>query len=120
MTDQTQAQETAERYPNRYKPGQSGNLKGRPSHAELRARQAAKARELAAPLGGLEALNSIERTLIERCAELLCKRPRRYDEIVRRDNLVSRILRDLVHRRYGPAGSTPPSLRERLAAGHSA
>jgi hypothetical protein len=55
--------------------------------------------------------------LIERATDLLCKRPRRYDECVRRDNLVSRILRDVL-RRHGPADSgNPKPLRDRLVVG---
>jgi hypothetical protein len=47
---------------------------------------------------------------------LLLRKPRRYDECVRRDNLVSRILRDLV-RRHGPvSGNSMSPLRERLVA----
>jgi hypothetical protein len=118
MTEQTQLQETAGRYPNRYRPGQSGNLAGRPSRAQQRALVLAKAHELAQELGGYERLSPIERTLIERAADLLCKRPRRYDECVRRDNLVSRILRDVLlrHRPADGRNSQKP-LRDRLVVG---
>jgi hypothetical protein len=53
MTEQTTGQETPGRYPNRYPKGVSGNPAGRLSIAEYRARVDAKARELAAELGGL-------------------------------------------------------------------
>ena len=57
-----------------------------------------KAHELAEELGGYESLGLIERTLIERAAELLLRRPRRPDEVVKISNLVSRILRDCLRR----------------------
>jgi hypothetical protein len=121
MNDQTQAQETAGRYPNRYRPGQSGNLAGRPSAAQRRARVLAEAHRLAQPLGrDFESLDSITQTLLLRCADLLLRKPRRYDECVRRDNLVSRILRDVL-RRHGPVwGNSTSPLRERLAVGPGA
>jgi hypothetical protein len=115
MTEQTQAQEPAGRYPNRYRPGQSGNLAGRPSRAQQRALVLAKAHELAEAVGGYSGLSSIERTLIDRAADLLCKRPRRYDECVRRDNLVSRILRD-IQNRHKPSGKVGSDLGSLLGA----
>jgi hypothetical protein len=114
MTDQTQAQEAVGRYPNRYPKGVSGNLAGRPSRAQQRALVLARAHELAAELGGYESLGPIERTLIERAADLLCRKPRRYDDCVRRDNLVSRILRDVL-RRHRPAAPHRSELRDYLA-----
>ena len=112
--DQTPSQEAGRRYPNRYKAGQSGNPSGRPSRAEKRALVMAKAHELAEELGGYESLGLIERTLIERAAELLLRRPRRPDEVVKISNLVSRILRDCLRRHQT---NKPPKdgLRQYLA-----
>jgi hypothetical protein len=98
MANQIDSQETQERYPNRYKPGQSGNPRGLPSQAERRARISATAHELAADIGGFENLGTIEQTLLMRAAELLHRRPREQIAIIRRDNLVSRILRDCLRR----------------------
>jgi hypothetical protein len=47
-------------------------------------------------------LNHIEQTLLERAAELLLRRPRRQEDVVKRDNLVSRILRDALRRHQIP------------------
>ena len=95
-----------------FQKGQSGNPAGRLSAAARRALVLARAHELAAELGGYESLSPIERTLIDRAADLLLRKPRRYDQCVRRDNLVNRILRDIL-RRHGPvskAGSDLGSL----------
>jgi hypothetical protein len=117
MTEQTQLQETAGRYSNRYRPGQSGNLAGRPSRAHQRARIAAKAAEFAEPFGGLARVNAVERTLLEKAAELALTKPRTHSERVRTGNLLNRILRD-VFKRCGPADSgNPKPLRDRLATG---
>jgi hypothetical protein len=75
----------------------------------------AKARELAEPIGGFENLNSIERTLIERAAELTLSKPRRHDERVRTANIVNRILRDVLRRR-GPVGKGGSDLGSLLGA----
>jgi hypothetical protein len=70
-----------------------------------------RAAELAEPLGGLENLNAIERTLIERAAELTLSKPRRHDQRLRTANIVNRILRDVL-RRHGPAPKSAPSLAD--------
>jgi hypothetical protein len=101
-------------------PGRSGNPRGRLSAAQRRALVLAKAHELAQPIGGFDQLNTIEQELILRAAELLQLKPRGYEQRVRRDNLVSRILRDAL-RQHESDGSNPTSpLRERLAAGQGA
>jgi len=82
-----------------FQPGVSGNPSGKPSQGEQRARLLAKAAELAAPLGGYDALNAIERTLIEEAAALQLSKPKRNDERLRRANVTSRIMRDLIKRR---------------------
>jgi hypothetical protein len=89
------------RVPHRFKPGNPG----RPTVAEKRARILARATEFALPLGGLERLDAIERTLIEQAAELSLRRPRRQDELVRTANIVNRILRDVL-RRHKPADAS--------------
>lgn len=115
IADQMPDQETAQRYPNRYRPGQSGNPAGRPSRTQRRALLLGRATELAEPLGGLENLNAIERTLIEHAAELTLSRPRRHDERVATANIVNRILRDVL-RRHAPVGNGGSDLGSLLGA----
>jgi hypothetical protein len=115
MTEQTRAIEC---YPNRYRPGESGNLAGRPSELQRRALVEAKAHELAQELGGFNSLTAIEKTLIERAAELSLGKPRRYDERVRTANIVNRILRDVL-RRHRPERKTL-ELRDYLAGAREA
>jgi len=79
-------------------PGRSGNPRGRLSAAQRHALVLAKAHELAQPIGGFGKLNSIEQELLMRAADLLQLKPRVYEQRVRRDNLVSRILRDALRR----------------------
>ena len=79
-------------------PGRSGNPRGRLSAAQRRALVLAKAHELARPIGGFDRLNAIEQELLMRAADLLQLKPRIYEQRVRRDNLVSRILRDALRR----------------------
>jgi hypothetical protein len=100
MERKTQVAEQVEsgRYRGRFMPGQSGNPRGGLSLAERRARISATAHELAVELGGFENLGAIEQTLIMKAAEHLHRRPRDPIAISRRDNLVSRILRDCLRR----------------------
>jgi hypothetical protein len=111
MPDQLQA---IERYPNRYRPGESGNPAGRPSEVQRRALVDAKAHELALELGGFDALTAIEKTLITRAAELNVGKPRRYDERIRVANITARIIRDILAR-HKPAKAKPAGLHEYLA-----
>ena len=100
---------------NGFKKGASGNVYGKASKAQQRAMLLARATELAEPLGGFENLNAIERTLIERAAELTLSKPRRHDQRLRTANIVNRILRDVL-RRHKPVGSNRVSpLRDYLA-----
>ena len=78
--------------------GRSGNPRGRLSTAERRRLVQAKAHALAQPIGGFDALNAIEQELIMRAADLLQLKPRVYEQRIRRDNLVSRLLRDALRR----------------------
>jgi hypothetical protein len=97
--------------------GRSGNPRGRLSFAARQALVLARARELAEELGGYDSLSPIEKTLIERAADLSLGKPRRYDQRIRRDNLISRILRDVL-RRHGPPRhqSAAPSLADYVAS----
>jgi hypothetical protein len=117
MVDQTQAQEAVRRYPNRYPKGVSGNLAGRPSHAEKRARAIALAHQYAEPIGGWLSLPASSQDLLMRAAELAQYRPARYDQRLRAANVCNRIIRDVYHRHKPAGGNSASPLRERLAAG---
>jgi hypothetical protein len=84
---------------NGFKPGVSGNPYGKLSRTAQRALVQARAHELAEELGGYESLSAIEKTLIERAAELTLSKPRRHDQRIRTANIVNRILRDVLRRR---------------------
>jgi hypothetical protein len=121
MSEQSVGQESGQRYPNRWRPGQSGNPAGRLSVAAKRAQISATAHELASDIGGFESLGVIEQTLLMRAAEQLHRKPRDPIAVMRRDNLVSRILRDCLRRHQSnKATVTASSMRERLAAEQSA
>jgi hypothetical protein len=92
-----------------FRKGISGNPAGRLSAAAQRALVLARAHELAEPIGGFDQLNTIEQELLMRAAELLRLKPRGYEQRVRRDNLVSRILRDCLNR-HGPVGKAGSDL----------
>jgi hypothetical protein len=81
----------------------SGNPFGKLSRTTQRALVLGCASELAQELGGYESLSAIEKTLIERAAELTLSKPRRHDQRIRTANIVNRILRDVL-RRHTPPG----------------
>src|SRR6516165_9445663 len=60
---------------NRFKPGQSGNPRGSPTRAKIRARIEEHARLLAEEYGGWSGLTEIERTMLIQTATLLWSRP---------------------------------------------
>jgi hypothetical protein len=102
---------------NGFKPGASGNPFGKLSRTAQRALVLGRANELAQELGGYENLSAIERTLIEKAAELTLSKPRRHDQRIRTANIVNRILRDILRRRTPPGrpGGRPNPLQSYLA-----
>jgi hypothetical protein len=92
------AEQELKQHPTRFIPGQSGNPRGRESTAAKAARIEAKARELAAELGGLDNLSAIDRTLVLQAAGLALRKPRSAEDIVRHSNAIDRILRGLAKR----------------------
>jgi hypothetical protein len=93
---------------NGFKPGVSGNPFGKLSRTAQRALVQARSYELAQELGGFDTLSAIEKTLIERAAELTLSKPRRHDHRLRTANVVNRILRDILARRRSPGGNAKP------------
>ncbi len=91
----------------KFLPGKSANPAGRPSRAEKQARIDAKARELAAELGGWEKLTIVDRVRLEQCAALLVRRPTSAEDAVRCANAVDRLL-GAVERRRGKLHETKP------------
>ncbi len=98
----------------RFAPGASGNPLGRESRAAKLARRDARAAELAAEFGGLDALTAVERVMIQQAAELLLGNPRSAEDKVRYANTIARLL-GAVRKRRGEREPHVP-LRERLAA----
>jgi hypothetical protein len=94
----------------RFKPGQSGNPLGRTAARKLKLD--AKMAELAADYGGVAGLTVIERTLIERAAGLLLRKPVAAEDAVRVANTVARLLRVV---QLGRMGIAPPVEPPRLA-----
>jgi hypothetical protein len=84
--------QSADQFPWRFKPGQSGNPLGRA--ASTKAKLHAKMAELSAEFGGLAVLTVCERTLIEQAARLLIRPPStKAEDAVRVANTVARLLR---------------------------
>jgi hypothetical protein len=100
---QSPEQTPQQRRPYGFQPGRSGNPAGRLSNAQKQALLAAKAAELAEEFGGINNLTTVERTMVEQAATLLCRRPRRADDLVRCANAVQRLLAG-IKRRHKPAG----------------
>jgi hypothetical protein len=75
-----------------FRPGSSGNPRGRESKASRRARCEDIVAEWAAPFGGPDALTAAERQLALLAAELTLWRPRRHEDMVRQVNTVGRLL----------------------------
>jgi hypothetical protein len=80
---------------NRFKPGQSGNPRGRPTRAKIRARIEEHARLLAEEYGGWSGLTEIERTMLIQTATLLWSRPTTAYDRVRAANAIARCLDSL-------------------------
>jgi hypothetical protein len=97
--------------PHAWKPGQSGNPDGRQSRT--RRRQAMMA-DLAAELGGLEAMPLSERLLLERVADILVAGARRERDRMRTLNTIDRLLRQL--RASAAARRAPPKAADDLDA----
>src|SRR5262249_15054346 len=74
----------------RFRPGQSGNPRGRLPKAEQRARVAAQADAWAAELGSK--VGSYERGLLTRAAELSLLPRRRTEDAIRTANTIARLL----------------------------
>jgi hypothetical protein len=109
---QTEPQ-SADQFPWRYKPGESGNPLGPTAARKLRLD--VKCRELAQEFGGWDALSVIERTLVEQAAALLVRRkPASAEDAVRCANAVGRLLH-AVERRRGQSAPRGRSLAEHLA-----
>jgi hypothetical protein len=75
-----------------FQPGVSGNPAGRMSAAACAARVEAKARELAAELGGYDSVTEIDRVLLRTAAGLLLRRPKNGEDAVRVGNGIIRAL----------------------------
>jgi hypothetical protein len=103
--EQLSEQSPARTRPWEFRPGQSGNSAGRLSVAAKRALIQAKLEELAAEYGGVSALTVIERTLLQEAATLICTKPRRGDDIVRKTNAIQRLLASVRRRRKPPRRS---------------
>jgi hypothetical protein len=83
----------------RFKVGQCANPRGR---ASRKARIAAKMRELAGPLGGLDGMDAVALTLLEQAASVAISTPSKSEDAVRGANSVSRLL-GIIERRVGKA-----------------
>jgi uncharacterized protein DUF5681 len=81
----------------RWKPGQSGNPRGRPTVAERKAALDAEAERLAADYGGLAVLSNTDRARIEEAAALRLKRPRRGEDRVRTSSSINKLLNAVEH-----------------------
>jgi hypothetical protein len=103
----------------RFRPGVSGNPRGRISNARQQASVEAKARELATALGGFDSLSATERAQLEIAAALLLRRPADDVNAVRLANAASRIIATLERRRgkAKPAHSDLPSVAELMRRG---
>ena len=115
---QAQKQDTEQRpKQNRWRPGQSGNPRGRESKATRLARREATIARWAEPFGGVAALKPAELDLLHQAAELSLMRPRTVEDQVRVANTISKILAqvgfaDKRRKREPPAA---PTLAEHLA-----
>jgi hypothetical protein len=78
--------------------GVSGNPRGSETAAQRRARVAAKVDAWAAELGGK--IGAVERTLLQRAAELSLLRPRRVEDMTRVTNTISKLLAQAGFHRY--------------------
>src|SRR6266699_4553064 len=102
-----------------FKPGKSGNPRGRESAAARRERLDRKVEEIAREFGGMAALSPIESALAHQAAELLLLRPSDVDQRVRAANAVTRILATLSKRRGKRADDDDMTI-EKYAARHAA
>src|SRR5947209_6686214 len=75
-----------------YRPGQSGNPRGRESNAARQAKRDALMALWAEPIGGVSVLKPAEFGLLQRAADLYLKPLRRGEDPVRSLNTVSKIL----------------------------
>jgi hypothetical protein len=75
-----------------FKPGRSGNPKGRESAAKRQARCDALIATWTAPVGGVAALKPAEIDLLRSAADVYLRPPRRGEDPVRRLNTVSKVL----------------------------
>jgi hypothetical protein len=97
-----------------FMPGRSGNRLGRMSNAAQRAAVEAKARELAIEFGGFESLSVVKRELLIQAAQLLLRRPKTSEDVVRHANAVTKILRAIgLKPGNKPAASYVP-MRDRI------
>jgi hypothetical protein len=100
----------------RFRPGQSGNPRGRLSRAEQRARVASQVAEWATELAALGVrVGAVERGLLQRAAELSLLHPRRNEDAIRTANALSRLLSQAgfrKDRRQQPARSAVAQLVE--------
>jgi hypothetical protein len=100
-----------------YRPGQSGNPRGRESAASRQARRDALMALWAEPVGGLSMLKPAELGLLQRAADLYLKPLRRGEDPVRSLNTVSKILAliGLVDRRRKRERPATPNPHRALA-----
>jgi hypothetical protein len=105
--------QSADQFPWRFKPGQSGNPLGRA--ASTKAKFDAKMAELAADYGGVSALTVSERTLLEQAAGLLLRKPSTAEDAVRIANAVARLIRVVQRGRGAVPTQKGQSLEEYLA-----
>jgi hypothetical protein len=104
-----------------WRPGQSGNPRGREGRAKRQARIDAIVAEWSGPFGGASSLKPAERDLLRHAAELSLSRPRNSEDKVRVVNAISKIMAQVgfvdKRRKREPA---VPTLAEYLARKNAA
>jgi hypothetical protein len=99
----------------RWPKGVSGNPEGK-SKAARQARIDAKVAELAADFGGVAALSNLDRVYLEKAAELLLRRPRSAEHVIRHTNSIQRLIA-AVELRRGNKRQSESSLADTLKHG---